>query len=74
MVLSPYAQQRVITLHSEGFTALTIVKKLREEAIYVTQVGVHKFLCVYKATYTVNRRSGSGRPSKIIAKIGKLVN
>ena len=61
-------------MHSEGFKALTIVKKLREEAIYVTQVGVHKFLCVYKATHTVNRRSGFGRPSKITAEIRKLVD
>ena len=73
MVLSTYAKQRVIALYSEGFTALTIVKKLRE-AIYVTQVGTHKFLCVYKATHTVNRRSGSGRPSKITAEIRKLVD
>ena len=28
MVLSPYAKQRVIALHSEGFEALTIAKKL----------------------------------------------
>ena len=28
MVLSPYAKQRVIALHSKGFKALTIAKKL----------------------------------------------
>ena len=35
---------------------------------------MNKFLCVYKATHTVNRRSGSGRPNKITAEIRKLVN
>ena len=74
MVLSPYAKQRAIALHSKGFTATTIAKKLQEETIYVTQVGVQKFLCVYKATHTINCRRGSGRPSKITAEIRKLVD
>ena len=73
MVLSPYAKQRVIALHSERFKAPTITKRLRDEGICVTRV-VHKFLCVYKATHTINRRSGSGRPSKITAEIRKLVD
>ena len=73
-MLSPYAKQTVIALHSKGFTATTIAKKLQEETIYVTQVRVHKFLCVYKATHTINCRSGSGHPSKITAEIRKLVD
>ena len=74
MVLSPYVKQRAIALHSKGYTATTIAKKLQEETIYVTQVGVHKFLCVYKATHTINCRSGSGHPSKNTAEIRKLVD
>ena len=74
MVLSPYAKLRVIALHSEGFEALTIAKKLWEEAIDVTQVGVHKFLCVYKATHTINCSSGSWCPSRITAEIRKLLD
>ena len=74
MVLSPYAKQRVVALRSEGLKAPTITKRLRDEGIFVTRVGVHKFLCVYKATHTIKRRSGSGRPSKITAEIRKLVD
>ena len=61
-------------MHNEGFKAPTITKRLREEGICVTRVGVHKFLCVYKSTHTINRRSGSDRPSKITAEIRKLVD
>ena len=51
-----------------------IGKKFREEVIYVTQVGVHKFLCVHKATHTINCRNSSGSPSKVTAEIRKLVD
>ena len=74
MVLSTYTKQRVIALHSEGFKELTISKKLWEEAIYMTWVGVHKFLCVYKATHTINRRRGSGHPSNSRNKEEWLIN
>ena len=74
MVLSPYAKQRVIALHGEGLKAPTIAGKLRDEGIHVSRVGVHKFLCVFKATHTINRRSGSGRPSKITPEIKALVD
>ena len=67
MVLSPYAKQKVIALHTEEFKALSISKKLWEEGICITQVKMHKFLCVYKATYSTQQRSGSGCSNKYTA-------
>ena len=74
MVLSPYTKQRVIALNNKGFKAPTIAKKLRAEGICVSRVGVHKFLSVYAATHTIQRRYGSGRPSKITAEVKALVD
>ena len=48
-----YAKQRVIALRVQGFKAPTIANKLREEGTYVTHVGIHKFLCMYEATHTI---------------------
>ena len=73
MVLSTYAKQRVIALREQGFKAPTIANKLREEGTYVTRVGIHKFLRVYEATHTIQRRSGSGHPSKITTEVKALV-
>ena len=39
----------------------------------MSRVGVHKFLRVYETTHTIQRRSGSGRPSKITPEIKALV-
>ena len=74
MVLSSYAKQRIIALSNDGFKAPTIAKKLREEGIYATRVGIHKFLCVYNVTRSIRRQSGSGRPSKITYEVKALVD
>lgn len=74
MVLSSYVKQRVIALSNDGLKAPTIAKKLREEGISVTRGGIHKFLCGYKITHTIGRKSGSGRPSKITAEVKALVD
>ena len=73
MVLSSYVKQRIVALRDEGHKAPTIAIKLREEGTHVSRVGVHKFLRVYETTHTIQRRSGSGRPSKITPEIKALV-
>ena len=73
MVLLSYVKQRIVALRDEGHKAPTIAMKLREEGTHVSRVGVHKFLRVYKKTHTIQRRSSSGRPSKITPEIKVLV-
>ena len=73
MVLSSYAKHRIVALHDEGHKAPTIAMKLREEGTHVSRVGVHKFLRVYKTTHTIQQRSSSGCPSKIVPEIKVLV-
>ena len=73
-MLSTYAKQRIITLHEQGYKSPTISKQLKEENIRVSRVAVYKFLKTYKATKTIRRREGSGRPSKITPEIKRLVD
>jgi len=73
MVLSTYSKQRIVSLHDQGFKAPTIANVLRKEEIRATRVAVHNFLCMYKSTHTIRRKSGSGRPSKITAEVKALV-
>ena len=73
MVLSTYSKQRIVALFDQGFKAPTIANKLREEVTHVTRVGIYKFLRVYEATDTIQRRPGSGRPSKITSEVKVLV-
>lgn len=73
MVLSTYSKQRIIYLQDQGFKAPTIAKLIREEGTRITREGVHKFLCTYEATQTIQRRSGSGRPSKVTEQVKHLV-
>ena len=41
--------------------------------MHVTRVGIYKFLRVYEATDTIQRRPDSGRPSKITSEVKVLV-
>ena len=59
--------------HGNGHMAPTIQRMLQEEGIRVSRVGIWKFLRLYKATGSVSRREGSGRPSKITHEVKLLV-
>ena len=75
MVYSEYVKLRILYHYNMGFKPYTISKKLlEEEGIKVSKVGVMKFLKVYLATGTTQRRSGSGRPSKITQHVRELVD
>lgn len=74
MVYGTYKKQRILYLRSQGLKAPTIAKMLREEEkLSCTRVGVAKFLKKFDETGSLNRRSGSGQPSKITAEIKAIV-
>ena len=59
--------------YSRGYKAPTIAKLLLEENLRVSRVGISKFLKKFRETGCIQRRSGSGRPSKISAEIKEIV-
>ena len=51
----------------------SIANILGKEGTRVTRIAVCNFLCMYKATHTIQQTSGSGHPSKITAEVKALV-
>ena len=47
---------------AEGHRLSTIAKMLESEGIFVSRRGVTKFLIQVKATGSITRQAGSGRP------------
>ena len=60
-------------MNTQGHKPPTIKKLLEQEKLKCSGVGIYKFLKIYHVTGSIGRRVGSGRPSKITAKIKKLV-
>ena len=73
MVFSTYKQQRILVHYSRGYKAPTIAKLLQEENLRASRVGIAKFLKKFNETGCIQRRPGSGRPSKISAEIKEIV-
>ena len=46
---------------------------LEEEGLYVSRIGIHKFLVKFKETGCITRRLGSSCPSKITTEVKKIV-
>ena len=72
-VYSSYTQQRILASHYRGVSAYSIVRVLRSEGLTVSKTGVLKFLRKFKATGSIGRRPGSGRPSKVTPQILAVV-
>ena len=73
MVFSCYKKQRILFYYEKGYKAPTIAKLLREANLQCSRVGVAKFLKKFQETGNINRRVGSGRPSKVTAEIKRVV-
>ena len=74
MVYSDYLKQRVLFYHSKGYRAPTIASLLRsKEHLQCSRVGVSKFLKTFLSTGSIQRRPGSGRPSKVTLEVKEIV-
>lgn len=73
MTYSKYKQQRILRFYFEKKAPPTIKQLLAKEGLKASRYGIFKFLQKYKQTGTIQRRAGSGRPSKITAEIKALV-
>jgi len=69
MVLSIYAQQRILFYDSQRLCAPAISKLLAEmDSIFVSRVTIWKFLVRYAKRKSIARLEGSGCPTKIEVK------
>ena len=73
MVFSCYQKQRILVYYGKGYKAPTIAKLLREEGLQCSWVDVAKFIKKFQDTGNINRRVGSGRPSKVTSEIKQVV-
>ena len=70
---SVYKRQRILHYERMGHKAPTKCHLLQEEGMRVSHIGVYKFLQKYKETRSIERRPGSGRPTKMTAPVRALV-
>ena len=74
MVMSSYTKQRVISLYHQGENITSIVDRLAlEDGVKVSKQGVRNFLKRYAVNGTIDRKAGSGCPSKITPAIKCII-
>ena len=74
MVMSSYTKQRVVSLHSQGENITSIVDRLAlEDGVKVSKQGVRNFLKRYAVRGNIDRKAGSGFPSKITPAIKRII-
>ena len=70
---SRYKRQRIVHFARMGYKPPTICRMLREEGLIANRMGIHKFLQKHRETNNIERRPGSGRPTKMTAPVKALV-
>ena len=73
MVLTEYAKRRILLFEAEGYRTPTISKMLKSEGIFISRQGVTKVLLRVKATGSITRQAGSGRPTKLTREVKEIV-
>ena len=56
-----------------GYKLPTIWRMLREEGLIANQMGIHKFLQKHREANNIERRPGSGQPTKMTVVVKVLV-
>ncbi len=70
---SRYKRQRILHFARMGYKPPTICRVLREEGLIANWMGIHKFLQKHRETNSIERRPGSGWPTKMMAAVKALV-
>ncbi len=74
MVLGEYAKLRIVHYHSLGLKLTAITHVLaREDGIVVNRSSVYHFVKKFQETGYIDRKLGSGRPTKIMPEILSIV-
>ena len=73
MAYSKYTKQRIVFHHSQGLKPGEISRILAKEGITAGRRGITKFLVNYRASGSIARKPGSGRPTKVTAEVRAYV-
>ena len=74
MVMSSYTKKRILSLDSQGESVTSIVDCLAlEDGVKVSKQGVRNFLKHYAVHGKIDRKPGSGLPSKITPAIKHII-
>ena len=74
MVMSSYTKKRILSLDSQGESVTSIVDCLAlEDGVKVSKQGVRNFLKHYAVHGKIDRKPGSGLPSKITPAIKRII-
>ena len=71
MVLTEYAKRRILLFEAEDYRPPTISKMLKRENIFISRQA--KFLLRVKATGSIARQAGSGRPTKLTREVKEII-
>ena len=74
MVHTTYVKLRILFHHFQGLKPYTIARVLDDEGVKVSRFGVHKFIQHYKELGSIDRKGGSGRPSKVTMQVKCLID
>ena len=66
-------RQHILHYAGIGHKSPTICHLLLEEGLQTSRIGIHKFLPKYNETRSIERRPGSGRPTKMTETVRALV-
>ena len=70
---SEYTKQLVVYHHRQGLKPGDISRILQEKGIMASRRGIAKFLAKFIESGSVARKPGSERPSKVTAKVRKII-
>ena len=74
MVYTSYVKLRILHYHFQGLKPYTIARVLEEKGVKVSRFGVHMFIQHYSEYGSIDRKTGSGRLSKVITQVKQLVD
>lgn len=74
MVYTTYVKLRILFHHFQGLKRYTIARVPDDEGVKVSRFGVHKFIQHYKELGSIDRKGGSGRPSKVTMQVKCLID
>lgn len=73
MPYAEYLKRRALVFRSMGLSPAAVVKALSNKGLAATRQGIKKFFDRYNLTMSLERRPGSGRPSRITEAVKKIV-
>ena len=69
MVYTTYVKLLILFYHFQALKPYIIARVLDEKGMKVSRFSVHKFIQHYNESGSIDRKDGSGRPSKVTLQV-----